>query len=310
MTLDADLTAAERERAFAERLAQLTPSIPPDRAPGVRPRAVVFGGQPAAGKTTMQRLVHRALGADRIALYDGDASLLVHPRYDALRRAHGIQGLEMVADALETGSNGGLHEAILAHLCAGDPRYDLLASHPLARQKWARRWAGDFRELDYRSSFVYLIVNHADSSIALAERHQTALDTGGDGGWFDPDLHDEFYAELPDTAQTLETEGLIDDIYLVDRGGCVVYENSRTVDGAWAQPPRVKQAILEERAQPPTPRSHDHLMRTAELVLKRRGLAPKVRETVERAVRRESERPEPQPNSRGRDIDLRLSVLG
>ncbi|WP_405062020.1 zeta toxin family protein [Kribbella sp. NBC_01505] len=308
MSVDAALTTAERERAFAERLAQLTPRYLPDRAPGVRPRAVVFGGQPAAGKTTMQRLVHAALGADRIVLYDGDDNLRVHPRYCALRRAHGIQGLEMVADAVENGPDAHLHEVILKHFCTGDPRYDLLAGHPLARQKWARKWAGDLRDLGYRCSFVYLIVNHADSAISLAERHQTALDTEGDGGWFDPELHDEFYNELPDTAQALETEGLIDDVYLVDRGGHVLYENNRAADGTWARPPAVKHAILEERAQPPTPASHDYLLRTAELFLERGNLAPKVRETVERAVRREAERPEPQPDNRGQDIAARLSV--
>ncbi len=306
--MDGALTAAELQRAFAERLAQLTPRKPPDRALGVRPRAVVFGGQPAAGKSTMSRAVHAALGPDRVVRYEGDDSLRVHPRYDVLRREYGIQGLEMVADALENGPDARLHETILAHVCTGDPRYDLVASHPLARQRWARRWAGDLRDLEYRSSFVYLIVNHADSAMALAARHQTALDTGGDGGWFDPELHDEFYTELPETAQALETEGLIDDIYLVDRGGCVLYENNRALDGSWSRPPRVEQAILEERAHPPTPASHEHLMRTAELLLARQDLAPKVRETVESAVRRESERPEPQPNDRSQDIAARLSA--
>ncbi|GAA1666495.1 hypothetical protein GCM10009745_05900 [Kribbella yunnanensis] len=304
--MDGALTPAELERAFAERLAQLTPPNPPNRAPGVQPRAVVLGGQPAAGKSTMSRLVHAALGADRVVRYEADDSLRVHPRYDVLRHQYGIQGLEMVADALENGPNARLHEVILAHVCAGDPRYDLVASHPLARQQWARRWAGDLRDLGYRCSFVYLVVNHADSALSLAERHQTALDTGGDGGWFDPELHDEFYDELPDTAQALETEGLIDDIYLVDRGGSVRYENRRTASGTWERPPRVKDAILEERAQPPTPAAHDYLLRTADRLLQRDDLAPKVRETVERAVRREAERPEPQPVDRAQDIDVRL----
>jgi hypothetical protein len=318
MTVDAALTTAEREMAFAKRLAQLTPRNHPDRGPGVRPLAVLFGGQPATGKTTMQRAVHAALGADRIVLYDGDESLAVHPRYDELRREYGLKGLEMAGDALENGSNDELHRASLAYLCEGDPRYDLLVSHPLARLKWARRWASDFRELDYRFSIVYIATNHANSTLSLAERHQNAVDTEGDGGWFDPELHDEFYNELPDTAQVLESEQLVDDIYVVDRDGNVLYENHRNADGHWEQEPAVEQAILDERDRPPTPAAHEYLRQTVDRLLDNRdpSLPPlelKVREAIERAAHRENERPAPEPSTRGHDksqrIEARLAAI-
>ncbi|GAB3946617.1 hypothetical protein GCM10029976_074450 [Kribbella albertanoniae] len=313
MSVSADLTPEEKQRAFADRLAQLTPRNPPNRAPGVQPRAMLLGGQPAAGKTTTQRLVHAALGPDHVASYDGDDNAAVHPRYDALRREHGIEGHDMASKALNNGDKSELHWASMKHLREGEPQYDVLASHPLAREEWAKQWVNGFKEQGYRVSVAYVATNHANSTIGLAERYQNGVDNEGGGRWLDPDLHDQFYNEMPDTAQALESEGLVDDIYVVDRDGNVLYENHRDADGNWEQEPAVKQAILDERDRPPTPEAHEYLTQTADRLLDNRDpslppLEPKVREAVERAVRREGERPAPESSNRGQDTSQRIDT--
>src|SRR5689334_18662442 len=193
MSVSADLTVAERERAFADRLAQLTPRNPPNRAPGVQPRAMLLGGQPAAGKTTTQRLVHAALGPDHVASYDGDANAAVHPRYDALRREYVLETHDMARKALDNGDTTELPWASMKHLREGEPQYDVLASHPLAREEWAKQWVNGFKEQGYRVSVAYVATNHANSTIGLAERYQNGVDNEGGGRWLDPDLHDKFY---------------------------------------------------------------------------------------------------------------------
>jgi pantothenate kinase-related protein Tda10 len=132
MTADPTLTQVESDQVIARRLAQITPRQRPSRAPGERPFAVLIGGQPAAGKTTLQELIQAALDADRTAVYDFDDDSLAHPRYDAIMRANGINGNDVVAGSLPPELRG----RCLDHLRAG--QYDVVASAPLQSEDAAR----------------------------------------------------------------------------------------------------------------------------------------------------------------------------
>lgn len=306
MSAKIEVTEAEREQAYADRIAQLTPSVAPDRAPGQRPQVILLGGQPAAGKSTTQRLLHASIGADRMATYESDDNAAVHPRYDAIMREHGMAGHDLAWESLE-----GLHPASLAHLRAGDPQYDVLASHPLTREEWAKEWVSGFTDQGYRASVVYIATHEANSSLGLTDRYQAGVDDVGYGRWLPPELHDEFYQEMPATAQVLESAGLVDDIYVVDRDGYVLYENHRGADGQWEHEPGVGQAIKDERDRPPTPEARAAFDRTADRLLAGRDpalppLEDRAREVVEEAVRREHARPAPQPNGRGLGTAVRI----
>jgi hypothetical protein len=248
MTADPALTPAEAQQAYVDRFAQLTPRNPPTREPGERPRAMLLGGQPAAGKSTTQRLVHLALGEDRVASYDGDDNAAVHPRFDAIMREQGTEAFNVIYNALPED----LHGKSLDHLRAGDPKYDVVASHPLTREEWAKAWVEGFNQNDYRVSVAYIATNDANSMLGLVDQYQGARDNEGGGRWLDLDLHDIFYRETLATAQALESEGLVDDIYVVNRDGYVSYENHRDADGNWEHEPGVGQAIQDERDRPPT----------------------------------------------------------
>jgi hypothetical protein len=313
MTADPALTPAEAQQAYVDRFAQLTPRNPPTREPGERPRAMLLGGQPAAWKSTTQRLVYLALGGDQVASYDSDDNAAVHPRFDAIMREQGTEAFHVIYEALPED----LHDKSLDHLRAGDPKYDVVASHPLTREEWAKEWVQGFNQNDYRVSVAYIATNDANSMLGLVDRYQGARDNEGGGRWLDPDLHDTFYREMPATAQALESEGLVDDIYVVNRDGYVIYENHRDADGNWEHEPGVGQAIQDERDRPPTPEAREYFDRTADRLLNGRDpslppLEDKVRQTVEEAVRREHARPASQPDTRGRGasdrIDRRLDL--
>jgi hypothetical protein len=312
MSAEVELTAEEREQAFADRLAQLTPIIAPVRQPGERPRVILFGGEPAVGKTTAQRLVHTALGEDRVASYDGDGNATVHPRYDALRRQYGVEGHSMAYKAV-SGEGDRLHYASLDHLRAGETKYDIVTSHPLAREQWAKSWVDGFNDHGYRVSLAYVVTNPANSKLSRAERYQDGVDNEGGGRWVESEIADALTDELPDTAQVLESGKFVHDMYVVDRDGYVLYENHIGADGNWEREPAVKQAILDERGRPPTPEEHAHHQRTADRLLNGRDpskppLEPKVRQVVEEAVALENARPAPQPNPHVRDASQRIDA--
>jgi hypothetical protein len=299
VTADPQLSWAEQETALRRRLADLTPRLPPQRGPGGRPWAVLIGGQQAAGKTTTQGLVHDALGRDNVASYDGDDNATVHPRHVEIMRQNGIHGQAIVANILPSG----LHFASLQHLRAGEPKYDVVASHPLQQEDWAKQWVDGFRDNGYRVSVVYIATNESNSLLGIANRYQQGRDDEGIGRWVDPAWHDQSYHGVPATAHALESQAYVDDIYVVNRDGQVLYENHRNPDGTMERAPGAAQAIVDERNRPPTPAERDQFTRIASNLRDgRESMLPPleydVREVVDEAERREFARPEPRPDTR------------
>jgi hypothetical protein len=292
------LTPEEIQQVYVDRFEQLVPPSPPDRAPGERPCLFLVGGQPAAGKSTAQRRLHAALGRDDVALYDGDDNYTVHPRYEAIIRQWGRQAHALVMAAMPKD----LHQRCLDLLRAGDPQYDVVASHPLAKWEFTKRWPDGFRPHGYRISVVYLATNNSNSLLGAVDRYQNDLDNRGGGRWYDPQLHDDMDAVLPDTAHRLESEGLVDDIYVVTRDGYVLYENHLDGDGNWEREPASREAIVAGRDRPPTPEEREYFERTANRLLNGRDpalppLEDEVRRTLEGAERREHARPQPEPGN-------------
>ena len=238
--------AEESERALQEYLADLVRGVSPiaeDR--GHPPLALLFGGQPGSGKTRLQN----ALTAARIApaaSYDGDRNAHLHPGARRIFWDDPLRGHTTAADALV----GGFHDRALGHLRAGPVRYDVLASHPLAREEWAAAWAQGFRDHGYRVVVAYVATHQANSLLGTLARYQGMRDVRGYGRWMSVEHHDGFAAALPGVAAQLESQGLVDALYVLNRDGRVLYANQlgpRTgLSGAAAS------AIRAERARRPT----------------------------------------------------------
>jgi hypothetical protein len=308
-----ELSPREAEAVVARRLAQITPREQPVRIAGALPLAVLLGGPPASGKTTNQGLVQMSLGADRVAVYDFDDDAAAHPRYDAIMRARGIRGHEAVAQSLPLN----LRFRCLEHLRGGDPKYDVVASAPLHLEDGTKIWVDGFRAQGYRVALVYVTTNEANSLLGIANRYQQARDDTGISRWVAPVLHDRTYRGVPDTAHALESLGYVDDIYVVNRDGQVLFENHRNPDGSMQHPAGAREAILGERNRPPTPAEREHFLAVGGRLRQRDPALPALEEPVADAVReafmREALRPEPQeglwvPSPAG-GLDHRLADL-
>jgi hypothetical protein len=285
------LTAREAEAVIAQRLAEITPLWSPVRPPGVRPLVVLIGGTPGSGKSTLQWLLQESLGKDSVAVYDFDDDVTAHPRYDAIMRSWGVRGAREIAEHLPPE----LRLRCLQRLSRDDPRYDVIASAPLHREFLAKGWVDDFRRPDYRVALMYVVTHQANSGLGRAVRYQQALDDTGTARWVDPALAVNADGLFPDTAQRLESTAYVDDLYVVDRDGYVVYENHRGADGLMPEPWLVKEAILAERNRPPTPAEHEQFLATAVPLLERRDLVTVVRDEVRVAQQQHDERPAPRP---------------
>ncbi|GAA1152996.1 hypothetical protein GCM10009630_59210 [Kribbella jejuensis] len=303
-----ELTAYEARALVDRRLAQITPEQQPVRAPGQRPLAMLIGGPPGSGKSTTQWLLQASLGPGTVAVYDFDDDITAHPRYDAIMRARGILAADDIARSLPPG----MIRRCLEHLRRGTPQYDVIASAPLHRPELARGWVDGFRDVDYRVALVYVVTHEANCRLGRAGRYQQAVDDTGIGRWVPPERGRLAYRLVPGTAQTIESESSVDDLYIVDRDGYVWYESHRGADGLIPEPWLAEQQILALRNLPPTPAEDELFHASAQPLLDRSAELPQwVVAEVEAAVTQHEARGRPQSHGLvlpGR-LDERLTDL-
>ena len=210
------------QRALDQRLGDLTPPCAPDRPDGSRPRALILGGQPGSGKTLMQDVARRSF-PEYTAVYDGDDNALFHPDFQRIVRNDPHEGHRTAADELPED----FHDDCLDHLRAGEVKYDVIASHPLGRQEWADSWVEGFKRHGYHVSVAIVSTNDADSRLGILHRYQRQRDREGYARWVPPELHDEFYANIPAVAEHLAASPSVDVMYILDREGRVIYDSER-----------------------------------------------------------------------------------
>jgi len=204
------------------------------------PRLLLFGGQPGAGKSTLQRLVLPVLPEGTVS-YDGDDLLRLAPDYEwAMGADDAAASLSLVRQV------GGLHGLAMEYVRAG--RVDAVCSHPLGRADWAASWVGGFRDAGYRVEVAFVATHASNSRHALADRHARARAHQGFGRVMPAIHHDRFYLGVPNTVEFLETHRLVDSLYVLSRDGEVLYANHLR-DGDWRTEPFGRTALEAERGR-------------------------------------------------------------
>ena len=196
--------------------------------PRAHPRLLLLGGQPGAGKSTLQRLLLPALPKGTVG-YDGDDLLRLSPDYEWAMGAD-----DKVASTSVSKQVGALHGRALEHVRRG--RHDVVCSHPLGRADRAASWVWGFKEAGYRVE------------VAFVDRHSRATRDQGFGRWLPKIHHDRFYLGVPNTIEFLQTHRLVDSMYVLSREGEVLYADHQD-DGGWYREPFGRVALEAERGR-------------------------------------------------------------
>ena len=167
-----------------------------------------------------------------------------------------------------------------------EQRLSAVISAPLAGADWAADRFADFREAGYRVEYVFLAVHEARSSLAVLDRYQWERDQFGFGRLVPPGIHDKAYSGVLGTVDRVEAERLVDAVYVVRRGGEILYRNSVDHTGMWREPPGLRQAIEKERSRPWTDEERDHFHERAAATADRIAddLKPALADAVRRAL--------------------------
>ncbi|MCY9786048.1 zeta toxin family protein [Nocardiopsis sp. EMB25] len=206
-----------------------------------RPRALLIGGQPGSGKSTLQRLLLPVLPEGTVS-YDGDDLLRLAPDYEWAMTAD-----DRVASRTLSRQIAGLHQLAMEHV--RERRVDVVCSHPLGRADWAAAWVEGFRSAGYRVEVAFVATHSSNSAFGIVDRHERSRRDQGFGRWITPEDHDRFYLGVPNSIEFLETHRLVDSLFVLSRLGEVLYANHLTEEGEWRAEPFGRIALEAERGR-------------------------------------------------------------
>lgn len=245
VALDPDkfrLDASEHQAIFEQKI---KPRLFGGARPAPKPVAVIFGGQPGAGKSAVVGLANQELalrgGAVEII---GDDLRQFHPHYGRL------VGLDDKTAAFYTDRDTGLWiEKSIAQasrlgvsvVIEGTMR----DSDKVAATMKMLRDAGF--EIDARA----LAVHHRLSIQGILMRYEGQKQDRGWARMTKEAAHQAGFDGLPITLARIEVEKLADRVSVMRRGGEVIYANYLN-HGEWVHPPMARRVLDDERQRPLT----------------------------------------------------------
>jgi hypothetical protein len=210
-----------------------------------RPRLILLGGQPGAGKTAVLIASHAELDRSGPTIrIVGDDLRSYHPNFLAFQR----QDPETASQFTQADA-GRWTEKLLA--AATERNVNIVFETTMRTPENVARVVGIARGAGYDVEARAVAVNPRLSWQGNHYRFEEMLRVG-DAARIPPQhVHDAGVAGLRVSLEKLETENLVDRVELRTRGGTMVYHNERTETG-WSQPPHARLALERQQSRPMT----------------------------------------------------------
>lgn len=219
--------------------------LPATMTPAARPRMILLGGQPGAGKTAVliasQAELDRSGPTIRIV---GDDLRSYHPQFLTFQR----QDPETASQFTQLDA-GRWTEKLLA--AAAERQVNVVFETTMRTPENVARVVGMARAAGYEVEARAVAINPRLSWQGSHFRFEEMLNAG-DGARIPPrHVHDAAVAGLRVSLEKLESENLVDRVQLRTRGGTILYDNERSEAG-WSQPPHARLALEREQSRPMT----------------------------------------------------------
>lgn len=185
------------------------------------PVVLWVGGQPGAGKSTVQSAILRRLGRSSAFPLDGDDLLTHHPRYAELHAKNDLSGAQLAAENI-AGRWWSRAARILRAL-----RIDTVISAPLAGPAWAAEQFRKFRKAQFRVEVAFVATHEAISLQGVVDRYRgmKADSPEGVGRWVLPEWHEIAGPGVLATADMIHRTKAAHALYIGVRGGGLIHTN-------------------------------------------------------------------------------------
>ncbi|EYR82822.1 zeta toxin family protein [Shinella sp. 838] len=219
--------------------------LPEAMKPAGRPRMILLGGQPGAGKTAVliasQTELDQSGPTIRIV---GDDLRSYHPQFLAFQK----QDAETASQFTQADA-GRWTEKLLA--AAVERKVNIVFETTMRTPENVARVIGMARAGGYDIEARAVAVNPRLSWQGNHYRFEEMLHAG-DAARIPPQhVHDAAITGLRVSLEKVETENLVDRVQLRTRGGTILYDNERGSAG-WSRPPEARTALEREQTRPMT----------------------------------------------------------
>lgn len=207
------------------------------------PTAVIFGGQPGAGKSAAVEQASAEFakkgGAVRII---GDELRAFHPKFAELM-AKDDQTAAFYTDR----DSGRWIEKAIDH--ARKAQVNIVIEGTMRDPRKVADTMKGLLEAGYKVDARALAVNERLSWQGVLQRYESQQLDRGAGRMTTKEAHSAAYSGMLETLARIETEKLADHVKVYQRGGVLIYANEAT-EGRWSFPPEARQLVEAERSRP------------------------------------------------------------
>lgn len=245
MALDADryrLSEADHQATFDR---DIKPDLFAGAKPSNQPVAVIFGGQPGAGKSAAVDAAMRDLephgGAVQII---GDDLRGYHPQYARLMEAD-----DKTAAFYTDRDTGKWVEKAIAEAKA--QRVNIVIEGTMRDGNKVAETMQSLRTAGYQIDARALAVNERLSQQGIMQRYEEQKADRGTGRMTTPEAHKAAFDGMPVTLERIEGDKLADRVTIYRRGAEAIYTNELQ-GGQWAQEPQARATLEAERSRPMT----------------------------------------------------------
>lgn len=236
------LSEAEHQTIFEQ---EIKPELFSNVSPSLsdRPIAVIFGGQPGAGKSRALDAALKELqtkgGAVEII---GDDLRVYHPEYSVLASKDD----KTAAFYTDRDSGRWVEKAIEA---AKSERVNLVIEGTMRNLDVVAKTMNSLREAGFEIDARAMAVSPLFSEQGILLRYEQQKAERGTGRMTTPEAHLAGLNGMLDTLEGIEREKLADKVTILRRSGEVLYQNELQ-NGNWKTPAGARSAVEQERARP------------------------------------------------------------
>lgn len=233
---------AEHQAIFEQ---DIVPDLFAETKATTQPLAVIFGGQPGAGKSAAIDGIANELESQGGAVFIiGDDLRDYHPKYAQLMES------DDKTAAFYTDRDAGLWiEKSIAE--AKERRVNIVIEGTMRDSHKIATTMKSLRDAGYRIDARALAVNSLLSEQGILQRYENQKVDRGAGRMTTPEAHKAAYDGMLKTLERIEFEKLADRVTIYRRGADTIYFNELH-DGQWKQPPQASSVVEKERSRPMT----------------------------------------------------------
>lgn len=190
------------------------------RIPSKNPKAYILGGQPGAGKTSMQDMF-RLQNADQIIVINGDEYRKRMPGHSEIKKLPGDEYARITQKFANS-----ITESLIDK--ASSMSYNLIIEGTLRNQDTALHTCRLLKERGYLCELSVLAVNREVSYYSTKQREIMLRREGEVGRRTVTDNHNEVVRNLPRNVSRIYKSREFDNIKIYDRKGNCLYDMEKT----------------------------------------------------------------------------------